>query len=77
MSHVPHELHAEFPEKAEQIHNLKLSNAHFAKLNESYHTLNHQIHRMETNIEPTTDAVLEGLKKQRLHLKDEIAVLLG
>ena len=29
MSHVAHELHEEFPEKAATIHTLKSSNAHF------------------------------------------------
>ena len=34
MSHVAHELHDEFPEKAATIHTLKTSNAHFARLAE-------------------------------------------
>ena len=32
MSHTPHELHAEFPEHEARIHELKESDAHFAKL---------------------------------------------
>lgn len=51
MSHVAHELHEEFPEKADAIHALKASNAHFARLAQEYHTLNRSIHRMETNVE--------------------------
>lgn len=73
MSHVAHELHEEFPEKAEAIHALKASNAHFARIAEEYHTLNRAIHRMETNVEPVDDATLEDAKKKRLALKDEIA----
>jgi uncharacterized protein len=73
MSHVAHELHEEFPEKAEAIHALKASNGHFARLAEEYHTLNRSIHRIETNVEPADDATLENLKKKRLTLKDEIA----
>ena len=73
MSHVAHELHEEFPQKAAVIHTLKTSNAHFARLAEEYHTLNRTIHRMETNVEPADDATIEGLKKKRLHLKDEIS----
>jgi uncharacterized protein YdcH (DUF465 family) len=77
MSHVAHELHEEFPEQAEAIHSLKASNAHFARLAEEYHTLNRTIHRMETNVEPADDATIEGLKKKRLSLKDEIAGFLA
>ena len=73
MSHVAHELHEEFPEKAEAIHALKANNAHFARIAEEYHTLNRAIHRMETNVEPVDDATLEEPKKKRLVLKDEIA----
>jgi len=76
MSHVAHELHEEFPEQAETIHALKGSNAHFAKLADAYHDLNRAIHRMETNVEPVDDAVLEANKKRRLTLKDEIAQFL-
>lgn len=38
--------------------------------------MNRQIYRIETEEEPTTDEVLERLKKQRLKLKDDIATLL-
>lgn len=77
MSHVAHELHEEFPEKAAAIHTLKTSNAHFARIAEEYHTLNRSIHRMETNVEPADDATIENLKKKRLSLKDEIAEFLA
>ncbi len=77
MSHVAHELHEEFPEKAEAIHSLKTGNAHFARIAEEYHTLNRSIHRMETNVEPVDDVTIENLKKQRLSLKDEIATFLA
>ena len=76
MSHVAHELHEEFPEKAEAIHALKANNAHFARIAEEYHTLNRAIHRMETNVEPVDDVTLEDLKKNRLALKDEISSFL-
>ncbi len=76
MSHVAHELHEEFPEKAAAIHALKTGNAHFARLADEYHTLNRTIHRMETNVEPADDATIEDLKKKRLQLKDEISKIL-
>lgn len=77
MSHVPHELHEEFPDSADRIHDLKMKNNHFAKLADRYHELNRTIHRMETDVEPTSDMTLEDLKKQRLHLKDEILGMLN
>jgi len=77
MSHVPHELHEEFPEAADALHTLKTNDAHFARLAEEYHTINRQVHRIETDVEPTSDEVLEDLKKKRLHLKDQIAALLA
>ena len=73
MSHVANELTDEFPAKAEAIHKLKTSDAHFARIADRYHELNRTLHRMETNVEPTDDFTLESLKKERLKLKDEIA----
>ena len=72
MSHVPHELAEEFPEHTEKMHEMKSSNAHFAKLFEEYHDINRAIHRAETNVEPTDDFHMEDMRKQRLRLKDEI-----
>ncbi|MDP2357147.1 MAG: DUF465 domain-containing protein [Beijerinckiaceae bacterium] len=76
MSHVPHELHEEFPQDRERLHELKMSNAHFVRLADRYHDVNRAIHRAEAEVEPTSDDILEEMKKQRLHLKDEIASLL-
>ncbi|HZM09196.1 MAG TPA: DUF465 domain-containing protein [Candidatus Limnocylindrales bacterium] len=42
-----------------------------------YDKVNRHIHRIESEEEPTADGVLEGLKKQRLKLKDDIATQLG
>lgn len=77
MSHVPHELHEEFPEAAEALHALKTSDAHFSRLADEYHTINREVHRIETDVEPASDEVLEDLKKKRLHLKDQIAAMLA
>ena len=76
ISHVPHELHEEFPEAVEKIHDLKGNNAHFATLADRYHTINRSIHRMESGVEPVADETLEDQKKQRLLLKDEIFQML-
>lgn len=74
---TPHELHEEFPDKTDQIHQLKDTNAHFRKLAEQYHTVNRAIHRAETNMEPISGEAETGLRKQRMALKDEIAAMLG
>ncbi|MEM1081171.1 MAG: DUF465 domain-containing protein [Pseudomonadota bacterium] len=76
MSHTPHELAEEFPQHKQNIHDLKQSDAHFARLADEYHTLNRQIHRMETRIEPVTDEVEEQKRRQRMLLKDQIAAYL-
>ena len=76
MTHTPHDIADEFPEHAERIHNLKSSNAHFAKLCDNHHRINREIHRGESNVEPMDDLHLEDLKKQRLALLDEIVTFL-
>jgi uncharacterized protein YdcH (DUF465 family) len=76
MSHTPHELAADFPEYAEQLHRLKTTDAHFRNLADLYHTVNRDVHRAETNVEPTSDHHLVDLRKQRAALKDEIFGLL-
>lgn len=76
MSHVPHELHEEFPEHAERITELKTSNQHFAKLMEEYHEVNRAVHRAETNVEPTEELHEVEMRKKRSSLKDEIYKML-
>ncbi|MDC8755546.1 DUF465 domain-containing protein [Erythrobacter sp. sf7] len=75
-AHTPHELHDEFPNDAEALHRLKLENAHFARLAERHHEVNREIHRIESEIEAASDERIEALKKERLHLLDEIAAML-
>ena len=77
MSHTPHELAAEFPADVAVIHQLKVGDAHFAKLAESYHELNREIHRIESDVEPASDEQTELLKKKRLALLDEISPLIA
>ncbi|MEL6387476.1 MAG: YdcH family protein [Pseudomonadota bacterium] len=77
MSHTPHELAEEFPDKAEAIHRLKTENAHFARLAGEYHDVNRQIHRVESGVEPVSDVFATELRKTRMALKDEIARLLA
>ena len=72
MSHTPHELAEEFPGHVEKMHDLKASDAHFARLFDEYHELNRAVHRAETNIEPMDTLAETDLRKQRAALKDEI-----
>lgn len=72
MSHVPHELAEEFPEHANRMHELKQSDAHFARLFDQYHEVNRSVHRAETNVEPLEELAEVALRKERAHLKDEI-----
>ena len=77
MTHTPHELHEEFPEHAEKIHALKAANAHFARLVADYHAVNREIHRVETRVEAASEDHEQALRRRRMHLKDEIAAVLG
>ncbi|MFP7672862.1 YdcH family protein [Marivita sp. S0852] len=72
MSHTPHELAEEFPEHVEKMSNLKQSDAHFAKLFDTYHEVNRRVHRAETNVEPMESLAETDLRKQRSALNDEI-----
>jgi uncharacterized protein YdcH (DUF465 family) len=67
-----HDLIHELPEHKERIHELKTSNSHFAKLFDKYHDVDHQVRRIEEGIETPSDEFTEELKKERLHLKDEL-----
>lgn len=77
MPHTPHELAEEFPDHAQKIHDLKLADAHFARLADEYHTLNRTIHRAETNIEPVAEHTETEMRKRRMMLKDEIVSILN
>ena len=67
-----HDLVHELPEYRDTIHDLKMNNAHFARLFDDYHEVDHEIHRIETGVENTSDEYLEERKKVRLRLKDEL-----
>jgi hypothetical protein len=77
MSHVPHELAEEFPDQTARLHELKLNNAHFAKLADEYHRLNREIHRIESGVEPASDSRTTDLRKQRMQLKDDIGAMIS
>ncbi len=72
MSIEKHDLHHEFPEYKDEIHELKMNNAHFKKLFDEYHDVEHEVHRIEEGVENTSDDYLEERKKNRLFLKDQL-----
>ncbi len=76
MLNEKHDLHHEFPEFKDEIHYLKMNDAHFARLFKEYHELDHEVIRIEQGVENTSDEYLETQKKQRLHLKDALFVML-
>jgi uncharacterized protein YdcH (DUF465 family) len=73
---IPHELQDEFPAEVPFIERLAQSNYQFRRLTIRYNEVNRKIHLIESEEEPTTDEVLERLKKRRLKLKDDIAAML-
>ena len=77
MSHTPHELAEDFPDKLELIHQLKMTDGEFQHLADEYHRVNRAVHRAETNVEPCDQFAEEHLRKKRLHLKDRIAAKLN
>ena len=72
-----HDLAHEFPEYKDKLHALKLENAHFVHLKSQYDDVNHQIRLFEEGVNAASDVHVEALKKQRLHLKDQIAAVLA
>lgn len=76
MSEGKHDLAHELPEFAEQIRALKLRDERFSSLTSDYHALAKELHRVEAGVETPADDYVEGLKKQRLYLLDEIVAML-
>ncbi|AFU18315.1 YdcH family protein [Actinobacillus equuli subsp. equuli] len=65
-----------FPEFRELITKLKNSDAHFTRLFERHNELDQRIKNMESNIELATNDEVELLKKEKLHIKDELYAIL-
>lgn len=72
-----HDLAHEFPQYKERIHQLKMDNAHFARLFDEYNDLTSKIEVLENNEVPVADETLEDCKKQRLALKDQLYAMLS
>lgn len=74
--HLKHDLAHEFSTQVEKLHEMKLNNAHFAKLCTKYDDLNKQVITLEGKGTPVADESMEDLKKQRMTTKDEISKML-
>ena len=71
-----HDLIHELPEYKDKIHELKISDTHFAKLFDEYHDVDHEVRRIEEGVETPSDEYLEERKKLRLNLKDQLFAIL-
>jgi uncharacterized protein YdcH (DUF465 family) len=76
MSVEHHDLHHEFPQLHDKIHELKVSDANFRKLYDEYHTLTQQIENMENEVDPKSTQTEEGAKLRRVYLKDKLYQML-
>lgn len=67
-----HDLIHELPEHRDAIHALKMNDKHFSRLFDQYHEIDHEVHRIETGVETTSDDYLEARKRERLNVKDQL-----
>jgi uncharacterized protein len=72
-----HDLVSELPEHKDAIHELKISNNHFARLMGEYNDLDKKILHIEQEKEVVSDVALENFKKERLLLKDELLAMIS
>ena len=66
----------EFPEFKDKIYQLKTSDGHFRKLFENYGEVCKSIQRSEQRVDLLSEVEEEGLRRQRLRLKDELVTML-
>lgn len=71
-----HPLSREFPQQIEMLRWLLQGDGHFARLASEYEALDKRIYEIEAGRAAVDDLLLQGLKLQRVALKDEIAQLL-
>ncbi len=71
-----HPLNREFPQQQAALRKLMQNDAHFVRLAAEYEALDKRIYEIEDGREAVDDLTLQGLKLQRVGLKDEIADLL-
>ena len=72
----PIDLNHAFPEYAETMHTMRATDAHFGKRYDEYLAIEKELHRIESGAQASDDMHVEGLKKTRLALKDEMSAML-
>jgi uncharacterized protein YdcH (DUF465 family) len=65
-----------FPEFRDLITQLKTTDRHFLHLFDKHNALDQKIKNMENHVEPGSHEQIETLKKEKLHLKDQLYVIL-
>lgn len=65
-----------FPEYRELITQLKTQDTHFVRLFDQHNALDQKIKNLEAHIESGTPEQIEALKKEKLHLKDQVYAIL-
>jgi uncharacterized protein YdcH (DUF465 family) len=65
-----------FPEYRELITRLKTTDRHFTNLFDKHNELDQKIQNMISHVESGTPEEIEILKKEKLHLKDELYAIL-
>jgi uncharacterized protein YdcH (DUF465 family) len=71
-----HSIASEFPEFQQKIHYLKMSDAHFKKLCDSFEEVDKSVARAESRIELLSEDEESALRKERLLIKDQILEIL-
>jgi uncharacterized protein YdcH (DUF465 family) len=65
-----------FPEYRDLITTLKRQDPHFTRLFHLHNELDQEIKNMETGALPASDMAIEQLKKEKLHVKDQLYTIL-
>ena len=61
-----------FHEFRDLMDTLNATDPHFKSLYDKHEELDEKIERLDARVEPATDFEIEVLKKEKLHLKDQI-----
>ncbi len=77
MTHIPQALHDVFPGNEDALRRLKTDDAHFQALAEQFEAIDDEAAKIDAGDEPASDVRAEALKKRRLAVLDEIAVLVA
>ncbi len=67
-----HELHREFPEFLDVMQALRTTDGNFSQMFDEYHSLTHEVERLEEEDLPVGDFTIEDMKKMRVRLKDKM-----